>query len=180
MHPDERLHLRALRMLDELQRIGFEQLRFCRSGEGQHVRLQIYPASQSKSDLGIQWELDQQFTLSDSVLYLWGLDRDDSARQRKWQALLAGDLAPKHLAGQWVMDFVDFAHMAYGPDHEYREWFRSIRPYLAQGYLPVTWWEDPYGTGPDYDRYVMMVTNNSETVLLPRAPANPFLAGSSD
>lgn len=88
MHPDERLHLRALRMLDELQRIGFEQLRFCRSGEGQHVRLQIYPASQSKSDLGIQWELDQQFTLSDSTLYLWGLDRDDSARQRKWQALL--------------------------------------------------------------------------------------------
>lgn len=92
--------------------------------------------------------------------------------------MLAGDLAPKHLAGQWVMDFVDFARMAYGPDHEYREWFRTLRPLLQQGYLPVTWWEDPYSTEPNDEQHVVMFRSEKDNIFLPAPPANPFLGSS--
>ncbi|MDV6373667.1 hypothetical protein [Deinococcus arenicola] len=171
-----RLHLRVLQLLDELHRIGFEQFRFARSYEGQRVRLQLYPASLSRSNEGIQWDIAQQFTLSHTELYLWGMSCAERGLEEKWAGLLAGELASKHLVGLWVLDFADFSRLAYGPDHAYREWFRTLRPLLQQGYLPMTWEEDHHGTTPNYDRHVVMQNASGRTELFPRPPDNPFTA----
>lgn len=179
----ERLHLRLLLLLDELHRVGFEQLRFCRSYEGQHIRLQVYPAALSSSNEGIQWELEQQFTLSDGALHLWGMPEKQQRLTQEWQDLLAGDLAPKHLAGRWILDFADFARLGYGPDHTYRVWFRTLRPFLQQDYLPVTWHEADfiYATKPIEDGQPINLVrashsnHGSDSVVHPAPPANPFV-----
>lgn len=172
--PDaQHMHHRLLQLLDGLHRIGFEQLRFDRSWEDQHMRLQVYPACLSQSDAGIQFEIPEQFTLSDTMVYPWGMCDLPSGLDQQWVELLAGDMAPNHLVGRWVMDFPNFARQGFGPDHPYREWFRRMRTPLTEGYLPVTWAEQYQGTdGIDFTRFVEMWHPQLPSRFIERPPAN--------
>lgn len=172
----DRLHLRVLQLVDELHRVGFEQLRFARNASGQAIRLQLYAA---RSNTTQDWIFDGPGPM---VCFSNGEPwaTYPSSALAAWPQMLLGDVQPKHLAGLFILDFPELVRLAYGPDHDYREWFRTLRPLLAQGYLPLTWAEDPYGTEPDFDRYVVMYRSHEDRVFLPRPPANPFAAGHAE
>lgn len=169
----ERLHLRALQLLDELHRIGFEQLRFSRSFFTIHVRLQIYAARSVREQDGFVDIRVAQFTLSSGVVYV--SHREDSHLVSRWQALLEGAMKPQHLAGLFVLDFPEIARLGFGADHDYREWFRMLRPFLEQDYLPMTWAEDPYGSGPDFSCHVLLYGPQPSPKSIQRPPDNPFV-----
>ena len=166
-----RLHLRLLQVVDELHRVGFEQLRFARNMSGQAVRIQVYAAR--SNPLAQDWIFEGQGPmLCFSYASPWA--NYPTSAIDAWALQLSSDVKPKHLAGLFVLDFPEIARLAYGADHEYREWFRTLRPLLQQGYLPLTWEEDPYGTEPNFDRHVVMQRGDGQTQLLPRPPMNPW------
>lgn len=171
---DFRIHSRALSLVDELQRVGFEQLRFSRSSFTTHWRIQIYAARAVREQDGFVDITCVHFCVSDEQVVI--PHREDSL-SHKWTELLRSQARPRHLAGLFALDFPEIARVAYGPDHEYREWFRSMREVLKQDYLPVTWEEAPTLIGPGLDQHVFMRNRQGETKLLPRPPANPFVTG---
>lgn len=176
--PDWHIHNRALLILDELHRVGFEQLRFDRTREAQSLRLHLYPAR-----YGMFQDDSPMVTFSYHVLFtrLPQMERVDpeqtGALARKWPDLLSGPMKPRHLAGEFILDFPELLRPAYGPDHEYRPWFRHLRPHLQQGRLPLTFDEDffAYGIGWDSDTHSCVCGLNGYETLLPAAPANPFI-----
>ena len=164
------MHHRLLLVLDELHRIGFEQLRFSRSREGQRLRLQLYAASSASMQDWFFEGRGQMLCLSDDETWA----NFESRCLGFWAELLAGDLKPRHLAGRFVLEFPDLVRPAYAADHKYREWFRQLRPLMQGGYLPITWSENPYGNQPDFNLHIVMSKIDTETLLLPRPPANRF------
>lgn len=186
--PHWHVHTRALLLLDELHRVGFEQLRFARSLEGQYLRLQLYPAQHGERHDWLILGDGPHLTFSYAVLYLHlpqvkqehgETDRSADLAQ-KWMDLLSGPTKPQHLAGEFILDFPELLRPAYGPDHDYRQWFRQIRPHLHQGRLPLTFDEDSlnYGDGWDPKTHSCVVAQDGNAVLLPAPPTNLFLRAS--
>ena len=166
-------HYRLLSLLDELHRIGLEQLRFSRSFSTMYARVYVYAARSAKSQDRESGSSPVSFVFSNDVVYLSG--RDDGHMQARWTELLTGTMKPRHLAAQFVLDFPEIARPAYGPDHEYRTWFRKLRPHLEAGLLPFTWREDIYkGDSEFYLQSVLMIGPQTEDIIFPRPPRNPY------
>lgn len=181
--PDWHVHHRALLMLDELHRLGFEQLRFARSREGQYLRLQLYPAQNGEAHDWLLLNDGPLLTFSYQFLSLRlpQMARADPSQmaslERQWPNLLMGAMKPQHLAGKFILDFPELLRPAYGPDHEYRQWFRLLRPHLHQGRLPLTYDEHStlYGLRWSPDSHSAMTTPDGAHTLLPAPPTNPFI-----
>ena len=173
-HPDY-LHLRLLEVVDELHRIGFEQLRFSRSWFTVHWRFQLYAASEVWNQDGFI-DLDSPHICLSDDMWVAGKAKG-KYKQANWVELLAGEMKPKHLAGLFVLSFPKLAGMAYGPDHAYREWFRTLRPYLRAGMLPSTWEENIYdGDAEFFMRHTLMrECVGNKVKILPRPPHNSFV-----
>lgn len=128
--------LRALLMLNELHRFGFEQLR-CHSYGG-HGYAHIF-AARDEAPITL---IDRRFLPAVRRFSTLGtIDRppgQDQSLVEKWASLLAGCLKPNHLAGMFLLDFPDIARYGFGPDETFRHWFRGLQPYLHRGLLPVT------------------------------------------
>ncbi|WP_221091414.1 hypothetical protein [Deinococcus aquaedulcis] len=161
-----------LQVLDELHRIGFEQLRFSRSWFTVHWRLQLYAASDVWEQDGFVGIDSPHLCLSDDDWITW--KAPGHIKNGDWTMLLKGDMKPKHLAGLFVLSFPRLAEAAYGSDHAYREWFRSIRPYLNTGMVPSTWEEHIYDGDPDFFmRHALMRDGLSDKVkVVARPPHN--------
>ena len=171
----DQMHKRLFLVLDELHRIGFEQLRFSRSREGQRIRMQLYAARTATMQDYFYEGTGPMFCLSDNAV--WTNYASNAAVA--WPRLLESDTKPKHLASLFILDFPEIMRLAHAPDHEYREWFRTLRPALLESYLPVTWSEDPYGTKPNFGRYTVLCKSEDQR-LLPRPPDNPFVQTSNE
>lgn len=169
-------HIRLLQVVDELHRIGFEQLRFSRSWFTVHWRLQLYAARDVQEQDGFVALGTPHLCLSDDQ---WIAHKaPDRTRGGDWEALLAGDMKPKHLAGRFVLSFPKLCGAAYGPDHEYRQWFRKLRPYLEAGMTPSTWEENVYDGDPYFFmRHTLLRGPTSGQVkVFHRPPHNPLSA----
>ena len=166
-------HYRLLSLIDELHRIGLEQLRFSRSYSTIYARLWVYPACSARSQDGETGSSPISFRLSNNDVYLSG--RDDRHLQSKWTEFLSGTMKPRHLAALFVLDFPEITRPAYGSDHEYRTWFRELRPHLQTGFLPFTWHEDVYQEDSEfYLRSVLLVGPQSGEIVFPRPPRNSW------
>lgn len=168
------IHRRLLELVDELHRVGFEELCFARSRATQHIRLQVYAARHVQELDWLVTPLSTCFMISDAQVMI--LNRDDQHLAHQWQELLLGDLKPRHLCGRFIMDFPEIMRPAYAADHAYREWFRTLRPYFKANKLPMTYDEDSsiYGVGPNFSRHIE-VYDGSRRELLPAPPRNPYL-----
>lgn len=125
---------KALLMLDELHRLGFEQLRFATPGGH---RTHIYAAR----DEARPTETDARYVPAPRHFTTPLLGHEPAGTHHlasKWEQLFRSDLKPNHLAGVFLLDFPDIARNGFGPDEVYRNWFRTLRPQLQQGYLPET------------------------------------------
>ncbi|MCP2013216.1 hypothetical protein L1280_000344 [Deinococcus sp. HSC-46F16] len=169
------MHRRLLALVDELHRVGFEQVRFARSRATQHVRLQVYAACHVRELDWLVTPSSTAFLLSDASVIL--MRRDDRHLALKWEELLRGDLKPRHLAGQFILDFPEIMRPAYAADHDYRQWFRTLRPHVQAGKLPVTYDEDAmiHNLAPDFTRHVELRDLAGRVELLPAPPRNPHL-----
>lgn len=180
--PAWHVHTSTLLLLDELQRVGFEQLRFARSRSTGHVRIQLYAAKLANGPDWIVEPTGLHLFISDIEGQFMHLQspqghRDDAPLARKWTDLLSGPMKPQHLAGEVILDFPELLRPAYGPDHEYRQWFRHLRPHLHQGRLPLTFDEDfsTYGNGWDPHTSCAVTDSHGQETLLPAPPANTFI-----
>lgn len=128
------LRTNSLLMLDELHRLGFEQLRF--TSMGGH-RVDIYAARDEARPGATDQRLIpavRRFTTP-----MFGHEPHGTEHlASKWDTLLRGGLKPNHLAGMFVLDFPDIARHGFGPDLTYREWFGGLRERLKQGAVPIT------------------------------------------
>lgn len=165
--------IRALMLLNELHRFGFEQLR-CESYGG-HGFVHIFAA---RDEVPVSCQVTRfapavrRFsTIPDEEEYLLG----DPELAAAWRNLLHGPLKPNHLAGLFLLDYADVARHGFGPDQEYRHWFRGLQPFLQSGLLPITHaqcshqhplrplnWGNPYGF--------------ANPVSYPGPPMNPYMA----
>ncbi|WP_291430787.1 hypothetical protein [Deinococcus sp.] len=172
--------LRALQLIDELHRVGFEQLRFARTQDMMHIRVYICAARLTDNPNCLLAEPGIQVVINgDGSFQLFSPDDANHNLMQlseKWTILLNGTGHPRHLAGEFIMDFHDYLRPAYGADHEYRQWFRQLRPHLQQGRLPVMVYDsDVHSRAWRGAEHIGMVDSAGKAILLPAPPANPFI-----
>lgn len=167
-------HGRLLQTVDELHRLGFEQLRFSRNSSTIYWRLQVYAARDVQQQDGSIASAEPLICMSFDTM---SSGPASAETLRQWETLLRGTMKPRHLAGRFILDFPDLARAAYGADHAYRTWFRQLRPHLHAGYLPSTWEEDWYDGDINYFLHHVLLRHpmTDQTKRVPRPPVNPFV-----
>jgi hypothetical protein len=168
--------VRALQMLNELHRFGFEQLRF--ASHGGHGFAHVFAAQDEVRPTASDFRFMPAIRQFNTWIELDGAPAGDHLLAAKWAALLEGILRPNHLAGLFILDFADIARRGFGPDQAYRHWFRGLQPSLQQGHLPIT--HDDF-TDPPH-RFVFWIPSicgpdayHSPPPDYPAAPSNEYL-----
>ncbi|PTA66950.1 hypothetical protein C8263_15395 [Deinococcus arcticus] len=128
--------VRALLMLDELHRFGFEQLRF--ESYGGHGFIHIFAARDEVSTECLDARFTPAVRRFSTLQDYEDLPVGGHARAQAWAQLLHGTVKPNHLAGLFLLDYADVARSGFGADEPYRHWFRGLRPFLHSGLLPIT------------------------------------------
>lgn len=168
---------RYLLLIGELHKVGFERLRFVAGGE-QYMRVHAYAAcNEEKSKDG--WSVPELvYSMEMFGNALPKQEAKQAALRIAWQARLESELRPRHLVGQFVLDFPKFVKPAYGADQAYAHWFRQLVPYLLKGYHPRMY-GDPYDdTPPGF----FQLSKSGDMQQFPDPPPNPFknLVGDDD
>lgn len=138
---------RCLRMLSELHRLGYQQLRGMPYFNVQGFRFAIAPRGYF-SDNGIAILADK---LSDSLVAITG-----AGHYFSWEDTNGNDA--RTLAEKFIIRFPDIAHSGKGRDWEYAGWLSELLGFLEQGnMIPIVWWEQMKGQPEDLSRLPIWV-----------------------